>query len=149
MPKKDSTVSGGPKFGGFYLNYEGKGPQWPENCHGEMTKVFEYPKADKSGGSPWFIACEVHEKDYLESVYPYEEAKKYHHSLGLNPGLYHLIYHYGPRTRHFVTYADSEKEAKEKIISIHACNFDQNFKKDILELKANLVKDGALIVYGS
>lgn len=114
------------------------------------------------------------EKGTFKLAYPYEEAKKYvigaypdfvvlpegsairregklapKLELGLNPGLYHLIYQYGPKSRHFVTYADSEKEAKEKIIEKHRHNFDQGFEKDILELSANIVKNGVLMVYGN
>jgi hypothetical protein len=68
-------------------------------------------------------------------------------SIGSKSGLYHLIYTYGNRTSHFVTQADSEKDAKEKIIKQYSRSFSSHFPEEINDLKAHKVAKDVLQVY--
>jgi hypothetical protein len=70
------------------------------------------------------------------------EAPETKIKLGLNPGLYHIVYRFGSRSYHFCTYADSENLAKEKVIKEESINFDQDFSMEIRNGKANLVLSG-------
>jgi hypothetical protein len=66
---------------------------------------------------------------------------------GGKSSLFHLIYTYGPQTRHFCVLAESEDEAKEKIIKQEEVNFGRDFAEDIRKTKANRIKSDVLQIY--